>query len=35
MGMVKGKKGMCYEITMKDQAKEKIVVVHPVHLKKA
>ena len=33
-GIVNGKKGNCYEILIKDFKKEKIVVVHPVHLKK-
>ena len=33
-GIVKGKKGRCYEITIKDRTKEKILIVHPVHIKK-
>lgn len=32
-GIVKGKKGDCYEIAIKDNKKEKSVTVHPVHLK--
>ncbi|MFH1592612.1 MAG: 50S ribosomal protein L21e [Candidatus Woesearchaeota archaeon] len=31
-GVVKGKRGTCYEIDIKDGKKEKTVVVHPVHL---
>ena len=34
-GLVTGKKGRCYEITIKDINKEKMLVVHPVHLKRA
>ena len=33
-GIVIGKRGDCYEITIKDGGKEKMVIVHPVHLKK-
>ncbi len=32
-GIVKGKKGSCYEVTIKDKNKEKNIIVHPVHLK--
>ena len=31
-GVVKAKKGNCYEVLIKDMNKEKNVVVHPVHL---
>ena len=34
MGIVKSKKGSCYEILIKDQNKQKTLTVHPVHLKK-
>ena len=34
-GTVKGKKGKCYEIIIKDGRKEKMLIVHPVHLRKA
>ena len=34
-GIIKGKRGKCYEVTINDINKEKIVVVHPVHLKRA
>ncbi|MBI2660321.1 50S ribosomal protein L21e [Candidatus Woesearchaeota archaeon] len=34
-GIVKGKRGRCYEIRIKDMDKEKILVVHPVHLRSA
>ncbi len=33
-GIVKGKRGSCYEIKINDRGKEKIVITHPVHLKK-
>lgn len=35
VGEVVGKKKSCYEIKIKDGGKEKILVSHPVHLKKA
>ena len=34
-GIVMGMKGRCYEVLIKDHAKDKLLVVHPVHLKKA
>ena len=34
VGIVKAKKGSCYEVTIKDFKKEKTVIVHPVHLKR-
>jgi len=33
-GVVKRKKGNCYEVLVKDKGKEKILIVHPIHLKK-
>ena len=33
-GIVKGKRGRCYEVLIKDINKAKTVVVHPVHLKR-
>ncbi|MBR9692054.1 50S ribosomal protein L21e [Candidatus Woesearchaeota archaeon] len=33
-GIIKGMKGRCYEISIKDQNKQKTLIVHPVHLKK-
>lgn len=33
-GTVNGKSGNCYKITIKDGNKEKLLIVHPVHLKK-
>jgi len=33
-GIIKGKKGNCYNILIKDNKKEKTLIVHPVHLKK-
>ena len=32
--VVKGKKGRCYEVLMNDQGKEKLLIVHPIHLKR-
>ena len=34
MGVVKGKRGRCYEVVVKDGGKQKIFIVNPVHLKK-
>lgn len=34
IGIVKAKKGNCYEILIKDKKKEKILIIHPTHLKK-
>jgi len=31
---VEGKRGSCYELSLKDGSKKKIVIVHPVHLVK-
>lgn len=31
---VKAKKATCYEVIIKDVNKEKVIVVHPIHLKK-
>lgn len=33
-GIIKGRKGRCYEVMIKDGKKEKILIVHPIHLKK-
>ncbi|MBW3018805.1 50S ribosomal protein L21e [Candidatus Woesearchaeota archaeon] len=33
-GMIVGKKGTNYELKIKDGGKEKLLYVHPVHLKK-
>lgn len=33
-GLIKAKRGECYEVAIKDIKKEKTVVVHPVHLKR-
>lgn len=34
-GIVKAKRGKCYEVLINDLGKEKTLIVHPVHLKKA
>ena len=33
-GVIKAKRGSCYEVKIKDFKKEKTLIVHPVHLKK-
>lgn len=33
-GVIKVKRGNCYEVRIKDPKKEKIIIIHPVHLKK-
>lgn len=32
-GIVKSKKGECYEIEIKDSSKKKSLTIHPVHLR--
>ena len=34
-GIVKARRGRCYEITIRDFSKEKTLIVHPVHLRRA
>lgn len=34
-GIVSGKKGRCYEVSIADGGKQKMLLVHPIHLKKA
>lgn len=34
-GVIKGKKGSCYEVMIQDGGKEKTLIIHPVHLQKA
>jgi len=33
-GVVKGKKGSCYEVNIKDGGKEKTLIIHPIHLQR-
>ena len=33
-GFIIGKRGDCYELEIKDGGKTKMVIVHPVHMKK-
>ena len=33
-GIIAGKVGRCYEVTIKDINKAKMLVVHPVHLRR-
>lgn len=32
-GVIKGKKGRCYEVLIKDFKKQKTILVHPVHIR--
>jgi len=34
MGTVVSRKGTCYEVKIRDLGKEKVVLVHPIHMKK-
>lgn len=34
-GTVSKKRGACYEVKIKDGRKEKTMIIHPVHLRKA
>tara|TARA_Y100000310_G_scaffold327096_1_gene392952 strand:- start:128 stop:421 length:294 start_codon:yes stop_codon:yes gene_type:complete len=34
VGQILGKRGNCYRVNIKDVTKEKILIVHPVHLTK-
>ncbi len=34
VGVIKSKRGSCYEVSFMDAKKEKIFIVNPVHLKK-
>jgi len=33
-GIIKGKKGRCYEVIIKDGRKQKLLIVHPIHLRR-
>jgi len=32
-GIVKGIRGRCYEVAIRDGDKEKLLIIHPIHLK--
>jgi len=34
IGIVKGRRGGCYEVVIKDHSKEKVLIIHPVHLRR-
>ena len=34
MGVIKGQQGRCYEVVIKDGSKQKVLIVHPTHLKR-
>ena len=33
-GIIQRKQGRCYEIAIKDRSKQKVLIVHPAHLKR-
>lgn len=33
-GVIKARRGRCYEVMISDRDKEKLLVVHPVHLRR-
>ena len=32
-GIVRGSRGRCFEVAVRDGGKEKLLIIHPVHLK--
>lgn len=34
VGIIEGKRGRCYLVSIKDGGKEKTLIVHPVHLRR-
>jgi len=34
-GIIKGSRGRCYKVVINDLGKEKTLIIHPVHLRKA
>ena len=34
IGVIKGKKGKCYEVSIKDKNKQKTLIIHPIHLRR-
>jgi large subunit ribosomal protein L21e len=32
-GVIKGARGRCYEVAVNDKGKEKVIIMHPIHLK--
>ena len=33
-GIIKGRQGNCYKVLIKDGGKDKILIVHPIHMRK-
>ncbi|MBW2966799.1 50S ribosomal protein L21e [Candidatus Woesearchaeota archaeon] len=33
-GIIKARKGSCYNVLVNDKNKQKVIIVHPVHLRK-
>jgi len=31
-GVIQGSRGKCYEVSINDKGKEKLLIIHPVHL---
>ena len=34
-GIISGKRGRCYKVSINDFGKDKVLIVHPVHLRRA
>ena len=34
-GIINGKRGKCYEVSINDSGKEKTLIIHPVHMRKS
>ncbi len=34
IGVIRGKRGSCYELTIQDHDKKKLLIIHPIHLRK-
>ena len=34
-GIINGKRGKCYKVSINDLGKEKTLIIHPVHMKRA
>lgn len=34
IGIIKGKKGKCYEVMINDKGKDKVLISHPIHLRR-
>lgn len=34
-GTIKGRRGKCYEVSINDLGKKKVLIIHPIHLRRA